>query len=55
MKIDIGCGLNKHPGFWGIDRRPLHRIRRYMVTAYRNELDEISYSGEVRSNAIRYF
>lgn len=23
MKIDIGCGLNKHPGFWGIDNRIL--------------------------------
>ncbi|ULL16006.1 hypothetical protein DVH26_17070 [Paenibacillus sp. H1-7] len=26
MKIDIGCGLNKHPGFWGIDRRPLQGV-----------------------------
>ncbi|WP_282942393.1 hypothetical protein [Paenibacillus sp. RC67] len=23
MKIDIGCGSNKHEGFWGIDRRAL--------------------------------
>ncbi|WP_028551518.1 hypothetical protein [Paenibacillus sp. UNC451MF] len=26
MKIDLGCGSNKHVGFWGIDRRPLSGV-----------------------------